>query len=287
MKLKPLLLLAMSCWCGGLNSQTLSYTKEEKNILAEHEGELMQFVNVVCEDAFTALRIKFRVNNEDNRHLMRLVCEREYRKYARNFIDDNAVTRVREKMRIDSLFQDSIDALLIPYNHQISGENISMALQLSEHFKLSNKKHRYLMDKALAFARKKRRDPHVWYAREEIDAMKKVLSRKQIETVINEKNYDRAHLRACQIWNDLEKAGLSEELDSATQMYLLDKYFTLDMFYRDYFVGDDVTMRNNLDDLYRQRPRGIKMHEAMRTRGDVRAAAKDERKKKVGDTFAW
>ncbi len=120
-----------------------------------------------------------------------------------------------------------------------------------------------------------------------MDAMKKVLNRKQIETVLNEKNGYEAHFNACRIWNDLEKAKLTEELDSVGQMYLLEKYFTFDMFYRDYFVGDDETMRNNLDELYKHRPDGIRMHEALNTRKRVNAEAKEEKKKRVSNTYAW
>ena len=274
------------CCCFAYSQQSMM-NKRERYAVLEHFDECKHVVFLNAEDAYAELCLKYHVESKDSVYLSRLLTRREWHKCAHNFLDSVPTVRVREKMRIDSLYQDSIDALLIPFNHQISGKSISLALQLSEHFKLSNRKHRLLMDKALAFARMKRRNPLAWFAKEEMDVMKKVLTRKQIEIVLNEKNSLDARVKACKIWNDLEKAGLSEELDSAGQMFLLEKYFTLDMFYRDYFVGDDVTMKNNLDDLYRQRPRGIKMHEAMNTRRQIEAEAKEEKKKKVGDAFAW
>ena len=286
-KIKTVMLIMASLWCVCASSQPLAYSKDESKVLQEHESDLQQFVDRVSEDAYVTLCLKYRVDVKDRLHLMNLVRDREYRKYAHNFLDNTPRQRVMEKMKIDSVFQDSIDALLIPENHEISGRSISMALKLAKPLKLSNKKYTFLMDKAITFARMKRKNPTVWFARSEMDAMKKVLNRKQIETVLNEKNGYEAHFNACRIWNDLEKAKLTEELDSVGQMYLLEKYFTLDMFYRDYFVGDDETMRNNLDELYKNRPDGIRMHEALNTRKRVNAEAKEEKKKRVSNTYAW
>lgn len=278
--------LFSACSCQ-VFAQSLSCTKEEKKVLLEHESELKSFVDVVCVDAFMALRIKYHVRITDFAHLMKLLQDREYRKFARNYIDVMPRQRVIEKMRIDSLFQDSIDALLIPDNHSISGRSISMALQMADKLQLNKKKYSFLMDKAIGYARMKRENPTVSFARSEMNALKKVLSRKQIEMVLNEKNRYESHINACRIWADLDKAKLTEELDSAAQMYVMEKYFSLDMFYRDYFVGDDETMKNNLDELYRYRPRAIRMHDAMITRKRVDAEAKKEKKKKVSNAYAW
>ncbi|MCR5314220.1 MAG: hypothetical protein K6E54_11370 [Bacteroidaceae bacterium] len=256
-------------------------------MLLEHESELKSFVDVVSVDAFMALRIKYHVRLNDFTQLMRLLQDREYRKFAHNYIDVMPRQRVIEKMRIDSIFQDSIDALLIPENHSISGKNISMALKMADKLQISRKKYAFLMDKAIGYARMKRENPTVSFASREMKVLKKVLGRKQIETVLNEKNRLDSHLKSYMIWNDLEKAKLTEELDSSAQMYLMEKYFSLDMFYRDYFVDDEEAMKNNLDELYRYRPRAVRMHDAMITRKRVDAEAKEEKKKKVSNTYAW
>ena len=278
--------------CGILSSrcvfaQSLSFTKEEKNVIKKRNGALGQSTQIVCEDALASIRIKYRVASKDKEHLAKLIYDRECRKLAHNYIENNPIQRMKEKMRIDSLFQDSIDALLIPYNHDISGKCISMALQFSDNLKLNSKKRKFLMDKALSFARRKRQNPTAMFAKEEMDALKKTLSRNQIEYVLNEKNRLAASVSACQIWNDLEKTKLTVELDSANQMYLLNKFFLLDMMYHDYYVGDDETMRNNLEELYKHRPDGIRMHEALNTRKRVNAEAKEEKKKRVSNTYAW
>ncbi len=278
--------------CGILSSrcvfaQSLSFTKEEKNVIKKRNGALGQSTQIVCEDALASIRIKYRVASKDKEHLAKLIYDREFRKLAHNYIENNPIQRMKEKMRIDSLFQDSIDALLIPYNHDISGKCISIALQFSDNLKLNSKKRKFLMDKALSFARRKRQNPTVLYAKEEMDALKKTLSRKQIEDILNEKNRIDASVSARRIWSDLEKAKLTEELDSANQMYLLNKYFSLDMMYHDYYVGDDEAMRNNLDELYKHRPTAIRMHEAIENRKRIEKSAKEEKKKKVSDTFAW
>jgi hypothetical protein len=74
---------------------------------------------------------------------------------------DNPRKRVMEKSRIDGLFRDSINAILIPRNPGISGINISMALRLSERIRLTDKKRKKLMGYALDFAKRLEANPRV------------------------------------------------------------------------------------------------------------------------------
>lgn len=286
MKLKLLFFSLATLCLGNVYAQPLAYTKDERRVLKMHGEEWKSHVQIICEDAYASVVLKYHVERTDCAHLARLINDRESRKYAHNYLDSIPVERVREKMRIDSVFQDSIDALLIPNNHQISGKAISLALQLADHFNVSKKKQHFLMDKALSYARMKRKNPNAWFAKDEIAVLGKVFTRKQVEIILDEKNRYEAEVLASKIWDELAKAGLTEELDSTAQMYLTQKYFTLDKRYRDLFVGDDETLHNNLDGLYKSRPKMIKMHEALETRKRVEQKNK-EQKKKVSDAFAW
>ena len=173
------------CCCFAYSQQSMM-NKSERYAVLEHFDECKHVVFLNAEDAYAELCLKYHVESKDSVYLSRLLTRREWHKCAHNFLDSVPTVRVREKMRIDSLYQDSIDALLIPFNHQISGKSISLALQLSEHFKLSNRKHRLLMDKALAFARMKRRNPLAWFAKEEMDVMNILVLKNWLKTIRKE-----------------------------------------------------------------------------------------------------
>ena len=191
--------------------------------------------------------------------------------------------RVVEKQRIDSLYQDSINALLIPYNSNISGEIISLSLRMSDALRLSKKNHVRLMDKALDFARRLRKNPYTNFKKEEMDALKKNLSAKQLETVIDEKNGMQAQVKAQRAWNALEEAGVAYELDSVPNVSRARLYYLIEMRYWDMYVEQNEVRDRNLQDLYRSKPKIIKMYEAL----DEKKRIKEKKEKSVGVEFSW
>ena len=144
-------MLATACFTH-VYSQKLKYTKEETNAIQLYGKEMSHQVDIASEDALAEMQLKYLYNRNDLEHLRRLFEEREQRKAAHNYLERNSMERVVEKQRIDSLYQDSINALLIPYNSNISGEIISLSLRMSDALRLSKKNHVRLMDKALEIA---------------------------------------------------------------------------------------------------------------------------------------
>lgn len=141
-----MLLLAIVC-VSHVYAQKLTCTKEEANVIQLYGKEMSHQVNIASEDALAEMQLKYLYNRNDLEHLRRLFEEREQRKAAHNYLERNPMERVVEKQRIDSLYQDSINALLIPYNSNISGEIISLSLRMSDALRLSKKEHRRLMEK--------------------------------------------------------------------------------------------------------------------------------------------
>lgn len=275
-------MLATACFTH-VYSQKLKYTKEETNAIQLYGKEMSHQVDIASEDALAEMQLKYLYNRNDLEHLRRLFEEREQRKAAHNYLERNPMERVVEKQRIDSLYQDSINALLIPYNSNISGEIISLSLRMSDALRLSKKNQARLMDKALDFARRLRKNPYVNFKKEEMDALKKNLSAKQLETVIDEKNGMQAQVKAQRAWNALEEAGVAYELDSLPNVSRARLYYLIEMRYWDMYVEQNEVRDRNLQDLYRSKPKIIKMYEAL----DEKKRIKEKKEKSVGVEFSW
>lgn len=275
-------MLATACFTH-VYSQKLKYTKEETNAIQLYGKEMSHQVDIASEDALAEMQLKYLYNRNDLEHLRRLFEEREQRKAAHNYLERNPMERVVEKQRIDSLYQDSINALLIPYNSNISGEIISLSLRMSDALRLSKKNHVRLMDKALDFARRLRKNPYTNFKKEEMDVLKKNLSAKQLETVIDEKNGMQAQVKAQRAWNALEEAGVAYELDSVPNVSRARLYYLIEMRYWDMYVEQNEVRDRNLQDLYRSKPKIIKMYEAL----DEKKRIKEKKEKSVGVEFSW
>lgn len=275
-------MLATACFTH-VYSQKLKYTKEETNAIQLYGKEMSHQVDIASEDALAEMQLKYLYNRNDLEHLRRLFEEREQRKTAHNYLEQNPMVRVVEKQRIDSLYQDSINALLIPYNSNISGEIISLSLRMSDALRLSKKNQARLMDKALDFARRLRKNPYVNFKKEEMDVLKKNLSAKQLETVIDEKNGMQAQVKAQRAWNALEEAGVAYELDSLPNVSRARLYYLIEMRYWDMYVEQNEVRDRNLQDLYRSKPKIIKMYEAL----DEKERIKEKKEKSVGVEFSW
>ena len=281
-KLLSMLLLAIVC-VSHVYAQKLTCTKEEANVIQLYGKEMSHQVNIASEDALAEMQLKYLYNRNDLEHLRRLFEEREQRKAAHNYLERNPMERVVEKQRIDSLYQDSINALLIPYNSNISGEIISLSLRMSDALRLSKKEHRRLMEKALDFARRLRKNPYTNFKKEEMDVLKKNLSAKQLETVIDEKNGMQAQVKAQRAWNALEEAGVAYELDCLPNVSRARLYYLIEMRYWDMYVEQNEVRDRNLQDLYRSKPKIIKMYEAL----DEKKRIKEKKEKSVGVEFSW
>ena len=281
-KLLSMLLLAIVC-VSHVYAQKLTCTKEEANVIQLYGKEMSHQVDIASEDALAEMQLKYLYNRNDLEHLRRLFEEREQRKAAHNYLERNPMERVVEKQRIDSLYQDSINALLIPYNSNISGEIISLSLRMSDALRLSKKEHRRLMEKALDFARRLRKNPYTNFKKEEMDVLKKNLSAKQLETVIDEKNGMQAQVKAQRAWNALEEAGVAYELDSLPNVSRARLYYLIEMRYWDMYVEQNEVRDRNLQDLYRSKPKIIKMYEAL----DEKKRIKENKEKSVGVEFSW
>ena len=162
-------------------AQPTLYPEEELRVMEKHKKEMKHRVGVATDDAFMAYCIKYHVPRSKNRQFYRLVGRREERKAAYDYIYPKApAKRVRAKMAVDSLYEDSLNAILIPFN-KISGENVSYALRIAKVNNVDSTQYEYLLSKALELARKLKKNPRLNVWNEDINTVRQTLTENQLK----------------------------------------------------------------------------------------------------------
>jgi len=266
-----------------LYAQEVSYSKEEQRAWNEHKTEMAEPVEFLAADALASIQSDYTVNPYDVRNLRNLCRQMETHKYLHYFILETAAGRLSIKREIERQYWDSIAPILIPSNPTMAGTYTGYVIQMVNELKLSNDTLFALKTLSLDYARRLRKDPCAYFAKEEMDTLKTLLNRQQLESVINNINAKVVENRCESLWNALEEAGLSVELNKATDLRQASTFYLQEMFVRDYYIGDRPLIDANLNDLYRHKPRCIRMYEGIR----LKEAVKKKHEERVGAEFSW
>lgn len=261
----------------------LQFTKEEQEVWDNRADEINIPTCFMAEDILCIYTQKYQMSPEIMNVIRNYCYNKEIRKYTHNYTQRNPEKRLQEKAFIDSVFQDSIDCILIPHNHQIAGVAISYTLSISKYLNMENCVYDSLMNKAIVLARIRHIDPCAFTEKDEMDALKHFLSSEQLRKAINWKNAKEARHKATETWNALSRKELTSELDSIKESDIAFLYYQKELFYRDFFVGENEILSNNLNDLYLHRPPIIRMYEGISKKEQV----KKKYEEKVSPTFSW
>lgn len=288
---KPSLrLFAMSVvLCSGVAfGQGVQMTDEESKVLDRHKDEMSDRVRIASDDAFTAYCINYHVPRFRNRQFYSLVCRREARKAAYDYIyPESAAKRVRAKMAIDSLFEDSLNAILIPYNN-ISGENLSYAIRIAKVNDVDSAQYEYLMAKALELARKLKKNPRLNVWNDDINTVRQTLSEKQLRRFLSLKNGMKVTQKMRTAWQKLADAGLTAELDSARDCAQAYMYYFEEQRINDLYRYYGTSKKKYMAELVKKMPRMVKMYDALGKKARVLARKKKATTDKtIGKEFAW
>lgn len=254
------------------------------SIYNANREEIVRNAAILGEDAFVAISMKYKYSDNDRAKLEKYCVDKEVLKYILNYARISPVQRVVLKEGIDVGYQDSINMLLIPYNYHISGHAISLTLRLADFLKLPNKTRKVLMDNALDFARRRRRNPYANFAIDEMKVLRKYINRDSLMNILVDKNSDEAIRRSKAEWDTLKNANLTYELDSAYQVTATQFYYEKEMSIRDLYVGEEDVCDRNLADLYKNRTKLIVMYDAYMAKKRIR---KENERKVVGDEYTW
>lgn len=283
MKQKQLFVVGMLLAATVLRAETEIPDSVEQKTWTEHFAEMIVPVNFLAEDGFTSLRKRYRIPVDQLDRVHEYCYNREQRKYTYNYLPIPAEQRIEEKSCIDSVYRDSINRVLIPYNPQITGSTIGTVFRNASYLNLSDDKCQVLMEHALRFARRLFRNPCAYIAREEMDVLRKELTHDQLENVINWKNSKEARAKALDVWQSVRESELLSKSDSAEHTNRAYLYYLQEMYIRDYYVGEKEIIDNNLQELYARKPKVIKIYEAK----GMQQWVQKKHQERVGSAFAW
>ena len=274
------LLLCFVCVTQNTFSQIIPFSDRELEIVSEYHDEMESRCNIAAEDAFSQLRLKYFVYPSFSEYLQSLFLERETRKASYDYMGLSSEQRVVSKMMIDSLYQDSIDAKLLLYN-DIAGEALSLALRLKSVLKIDDNVYHAILTDGIGIVRQKRNLLNRNYDVLEMNSLKRNLSRKQINTLLCTKNVKYVSLKTDSIWNKIQKAGLTESLDSVKEYARAYNYILQEKNIFDLYVGNEKLVRNNINDLKSHKPLVIRLLESLND------GEKKEKNKSVNKNMVW
>lgn len=276
-------LLALLMTSSSLYADNLDFSAEEQAAWEAHKESITEPAEYLGADALAGIEADYKVDPYDEERLRDLCHRMERHKYVHNYILESAADRLQYKRLIESQYWDSISAILIPSNPGMAGRYLGYAVMMKEQLAITEEGIRILTDRAIEYAGLLRKTPCATFAQEELTLLHSLFDRQQIEKIIDRRNETTIASRTQRLWQALEKAGLTAELDEAEDRERASMYYRKEQFIRDYFAGDRSLMDANLIDLNRNKPRVIRMYEGVLQKEAVRKRHEE----RVGKEFSW
>ncbi len=249
------------CLCAALltmahvKAQSILSTDREENVMKERAETIREQASLASSEAFANLCINYRVMKRFSPQIKQFLGKREQRKACYNFIyDDKPYKRARAKMQLDSIYQDSIDIRLIPYNKNISGEYVSFAIFMERELCMDSAQHHAIKQCALDLAHKLRKDPKLDTWPEERKVITTTLAPRQVEKLFVRKNGRKIADDFRMAWNRLKEAGLTQQLDSVGDGALAVVYLEKSYAIRDLYQRDKTARRAAMAQLDKRKP---------------------------------
>ena len=279
--------IAMALICSMAIAQTYRCTRAEKEVFDQYPDEILHRTNYRTDEECVRLNARYYIPADKQALIRQYVSNREFHKVCLEFLlPDSLQQRVKRKIGLDEHYQDSIDMVLIPeYGNKISGDNISYALHSRKYIKLDDAQYDYMLAKALDMAHRIRRNRTLNVWNEEMEIIRKTLSKEQLYKFFRNKNSAKVTKEARQAWKRICEAGLDTQLDSVKDMSLAISYFNERQRIKDIYRYYGTSQKKYLAELSRHMPPMIKMLDSL----DKKARMEEQEKKNgtVGKDFIW
>lgn len=285
MKSKTILLsIALAMLCPAAKAEVLRCTIQEKEVYLGNKELVDSMLDFRYREEVAKINHYFNVPEKDMTKLVFFVKNREFKYICQDILyKDSLDRRVKNKITIERVFQDSINTILIPTcQHHISGENLSYALHCRNMLDLDSAQYAYIMDKALSMARRIRKDYRVNLWNEEMKVLRKTLDKGQLWSFFRRKNYLKVLDEFDKAWDKLKKADLTEQLDSAKDAKEAIKYMHSRQMIKDLYRGYGTSQKKYLAELDKSKPKMMRMLDGIDKKARV-----EEKRKTVGKEFVW
>lgn len=239
------------------------FTDSEREVFNAHKDEITSRSRIAGEDAHAELCMKYNVPKSQSKRLEAVLMTREQRKAVYDYIYPSLPQhRAQAKLSVDSVYQDRVDEILIPYN-KMSGENITFLLRRRKAFKLDDAQYEYLMNNAIAMCRKMRNDRKADVWNEEMEILRNTLGKKMFNSFLVQKNASEVTRRMKGSWKKLQDAGLTEELDSVSDCARMYMFYMEQEKIKTVYKNFSTERKKKLAENDRQMPKVVKMYYAL------------------------
>lgn len=285
MRIKILFFMVL-CYTA-VSAQRPRLTLAEDSVFSLHGKEFIQQIMSDAKEAMIECRMRSKMTNEQAEKLQDYFTIRDIKKRCYNYIYPKDLRkRISEKMRIDLLYRDSIDMILVAaLGSKVTGDNINRILFHEKGMKLDSIQYGIIMDKALDMAHRLHDDPRIDVWDEEMKLISKTLNGKQQKLFFHLKNNTVVNRDIDTGWERLKNAGLTEQLDSAKETNLAYDYYHEMYRIKDLYRYHGTSQRKYLAELNKHKPMMVKMLDGL----DKKAAVTEEEEKNgtVGKEFVW
>ena len=284
MRKAVLLCIMLAMLCLSTRAEVLRCTIQEKEVYLANKELVDSMLDFRYREEVAKINHFFNVPEKDMERLEFFVKNREFKYICQDILyKDSLDRRVKNKITIERVFQDSINTILIPTcQHHISGENLSYALHCRNMLNLDSAQYAYIMDKALSMARRIRKDYRVNLWNEEMKVLRKTLDKGQLWSFFRRKNYLKVLDEFDKAWDKLKEADLMEQLDSAKDAKEAIKYMHSRQMIKDLYRGYGTSQKKYLAELDKSKPKMMRMLDGIDKKARV-----EEKRKTVGKEFVW
>lgn len=285
MKRRTILLsIALAMLSLSNKAEVLRCTAQEKEVYLANKELVDSMLDFRYREEVAKINHFFNVPEKDMARLEFFVKNRELKYICQDLLyKDSLDRRVKNKITIERVFQDSINTILIPTCQQrISGENLSFALHCRNMLDIDSAQYEYIMGKALSMARRIRKDYRVNLWNEEMEVLKKALDGSQLRSFFSRKNATKVSSEFDKAWEKLKEAGLTEQLDSAKDAKEAISYMHNRQMIKDLYRGYGTSQKKYLAEIDKSKPKMMRMLDGIDKKARV-----EEKKNTVGKEFVW
>lgn len=271
---------AMSIQAQYYRASPLRMTITEQVAYELYQAEIDSAVNLSGREKYYELRQTYKIPHDKISDLARYVALRERRRLTYDYIyPDDAEKRYAAKKRVDTQFQDSIDAILLLRN-DLSGYYTSRILTAPPGRFITEAQYDSLMVRALAMCREKRADPSIDLHDEDIAAMQAVLPDKEVSRYIRLFNNTEINRQLDEVWQKIKDYDLTQRYDSARACAQIYHYLQKEMVVKVIFKNKPDLQKQALRVLAPERPEAYRMYKSLLLREDIEKKKQKENESK-------
>lgn len=282
---RKLLVTAIGFLIGSSTQATIFEWSQDETRIYEEKFNAMEFqCKIAAQDAFLELQQTYFLPKKDSKVIYEMILEREKRKATYDYICKIPKERFANKKRINELYQDSIDARILPNNENLAGKNISAVLRFADKIGITTDSYNQIVNLGLSTAKNLRKNPRYNYEVEVMDSLRTFLTKEQLVKILRITNVQPAVDKGIAVWNEVKAAGLVENSDSISCCNGAIEYFLQERIINDMFVGHDKVLKNNLSDLRKQQPLIVRINDSIKKKEEL-LRKKEEENNEI--TMAW